>query len=525
MIFFSYGELKKAIEGDAKKGAELHPSDLKVLFSKKIGEAGNFSIKDRKISTQELFFLLDQYEIEENRVFSDWILTDQTLIAFLYDLELPKHFEVKKHKGHFLEEKYFLFVAQFLFPKLDAALTQGIKNQDGHQLIRLAELMQILPKKDKDELQRKLSIYLDSIIKGSKNNESEAKDNLLQLETVVLLNSLGESYYAMKVSFLGAVKTLINEDPELSLRATRVLKKLKLHDAHKKEVEVFLSKLTNTKQKRGAAIPHFLRTPLFYIGVLILAVLIYVLVPKEVVRPTQSSGLPKNRTGLDSLSLDEVKSADSLLGFKGDSVIVDNEEFKTVPLVDQYQMIDSDDTLKNELARALSISMAADYKIQKDQNDSQDCEPMRMGDKNRFQMKGVQNLDNIKGGFNHRIDNKSPYDLYILIFENIQGGKVYGSFIPSKGELKLELQERMRMIIYSGKDLTKFNPLRHKNGGYGSIVYAKRIDERFVAHFCTLNEYNLQLMSKSWSATKKGRKTTVSSNGGPIKFTSDAFME
>lgn len=525
MIFFSFAELKREIEDYRKQGKKLTAEYLKELFSQKIGGADLLAVSERNVTPQELFFLLDQYEVEENRVFSDWVLTDQTLLSFLRDQELPGNTEVQKHEGHFLQEKYHLFVAQFLYPKLIERTQNAIKDEDQYSLTQLSELKHLLPEESKLKVDNLIDGYIQSIINDAKSNKKRAKEKLLQSGSVLLLNSLGEHFYPSKVQFVDSLKDIIEKEQDLSQKAIIAVKRVNLHDAHKKEVLSFLSGLSNTYRKGGVSAPKLLRTPLFYLGLLIVALLVYILLPKSMVKPVQTSGLPLNRTGLDSLSLDEIKSADSLLGYKSYSIITDNEEFRSVPLIDQYQMIDGEDTLKNDLARALSISMAADYKIQKDQGDSQNCSPLSMGERKGFQMEGVKNIEVLPKGFAHRMKNSSAYDLYILLFENEVGGNVYGSFIPSKGEVKFELNKGLRLVVYSGKDFTKFNPLQHKNGGYGSVVYAKQIDDRFIAHFCTLNQYNLQLMSKSWRAVKHGEETVVKAENGPIQLVSKAFEE
>jgi hypothetical protein len=525
MIFIPFSKLKQELVNTEDDVYGVSMTELRIRLSDKIGQSKSIEIDGFHVSTQNLYFLMDLYEKEEYRVFSDWIITDEALFSYLRSKDLPKNFKVKSYEGHTLKESYNKFLTQFLNPKIEKELSDSIDKKDFKSLLKISKLKTLLPLKNKIEIDNQLTSCLRSIIEDEKHGAGKAKEQMLQPEFVQLINGLDDSFYQIKILFLEAIKGLIEKKDEFAALGLRSLKKLELNNAHKREVDLFISKWKSPKINKSTKASHLFRTPLFYVGLLVCAVLIYILIPKEVKQPNQNSDLPMNRTGLDSLTLDEIKNTDSLLGYKSDTLIKDNEEFNNVPVVERYQMIDSEDTLKNDLARSLAISMVADYEVQMAQNNSQDCNPLRMGEKTKFQMDGVMSLSYIIGGFDHKIENNSSYDLYILLFKNETSEAVYGSFVPVNGDLICQFVKGMRMIIYSGRDLTRFNPLQKKNGGYGSIVDAKRIDKRLTAHFCELNQFNLQLMSKSWVAMKNGRVTVISDDNGPIHVKSDAFEE
>lgn len=526
MRFVSLNTLKTFLGVNKGNVEKSLMEDLRSSYANRFQSQKDLMINGRAVTPQEVYFLFDLYEKEENRVFSDWVESDEMLHSFLKRDSISKLSKVQLHEGHFLEEKYKDFLAHFLYPLLKREIDTSISKEDMVSMLVHLEISNLLPASKKVELQRRFLVFVNEAMEEASKGSSKATDTLLSSEFTLLVNGLDDTYYAVKVSFIENVKALIENNTELLGKAVKRLKQLELHKSHREEVDAFLVQQTTLgKRNRKVKVGLLLRTPLFYAGLLVILVLIYIWVPKNPSKPLLTGGKPQKRTGLDSLSLAEINGADTLLGYKEDSTVFEVEHQPVSTQTNKYQVIDSKDTLKNKLALALSRSMAADYQIQENQNDTKDCKPLKLAQKEGFQFDGVESLENLIVGNRHLIENETQFDLYILMFENTENGAVYGSFIPAKGKMNFKYLEGMRMVVYSGKELTRFNPLLHKNGGYGSVVYAKRIDERFTAHFCEMNMFNLQLMSKSYLATEKGYKTTVKTNGGPIQLTSDVFVQ
>tara|TARA_B100000508_G_scaffold141092_1_gene146399 strand:- start:58224 stop:59786 length:1563 start_codon:yes stop_codon:yes gene_type:complete len=520
MKFFSLSELKNNISS----GLDSHESDffkaLRKEYARLFESSPGLKIDDREVTEQELFFLIDLYEKEENQVFSSWVEADETLLSFLKNKRIRKIKPVDLHEGHLLQEKYQVFLGHFLYSELTHKVKEAIETEDLFSMVLYTELSKILTEKKRIDVQRPFQEYIEGALKS--NNKLVFSE-----EFIGLLNLLDDNYYSLKISYVDYIKTKVKKDNELWGEGIKRLKQLKLHKQHKVEVANLINTLSEKPNKNSSIrVFQLLRTPLFYAGLLIIAVLVYILIPKEAVKPPIKSGVPQNRTGLDSLTLAEIEGTDTLLGYKEDSVLQDLEKFAPPPdVVDAFQVVDGEDTLKNQLVKALTRSMVADYNIQDKQQDSESCNSLSISEKEGFQMKGVLDLDDFYGGFDHLLINKTEYDLYIILFENESSGDAYGSFVPANGKIRFEYKKNMRLTVYSGRDLTKFNPLLHKNGGYGSVQYAKEIDDRFTAHFCELNMYNLQLMGKTWTAKSHGSKSTISNQNGPILFESDAFVE
>lgn len=524
MKFIDLLELEKAIGLDLGKRSDDFIEDLRKRYAAVFNNSKEHLVNGQTYTLQEVYFLLDLYEKEENRVFSQWVKSDDVLFSFLRNDDYAGASKTKKHDGHLLQEKYYKFVSNFLFSKLSTCIDKSCSNANVKSLMVELDLTKVLPAKNRIEAQQKIVTYIDDVIKNAQTGDQKYIDVLFLPEITLLINELDETFYALKVSFIDSVKSIIIRNKEHSVIAFKRLRQLDLHSAHRKEVNQFIHQQSNLKNRKGSlSLTFLLRTPLFYAGVLVLSILIYLLIPKEIVKPKKHSGTPQMRTGLDSLSLGEIHGADTLLGYKEDSSLTDLEDQLVPNVIENYQVIESDDTLINELAQALSKSMAADYQIQETQEDSEDCQPLKLSQKEAFQMEGVKSTNSLVGEHQHQLENSTSYDMYILLFENRVNGNVFGSFLPAGGKLNFSYNEGMRMMIYSGKELTEFNPLLQKNGGYGSVVFSKRIDQRFTAHFCELNVYNLQLMSKSWVAKGSGRFTKIYDDGGPLKLESNTF--
>lgn len=527
MKFVSLEELVKRAKIQAEGINEETLEKLSEVYDKELATSHKIDFSDNELSAQEVYFLLDLYQEQQNRVFSGWVIADSLLYSFLRYEKLDNlKGNVRTYNGHTLENQYKAFLGHFLREPLKKAIESSYEKDSLHGLIMAVKVTSLLPDNERVSQQRKVSNYIDHQLKESESSES-CRKRLLSNEMVDLLNHLDDNYYATRIAYIDTLKHLLEIDLVVFEKVAACLKKLALNAAHEDEVKSFIAKRRNkTSTTRNVTLTSLFRNPLFYMGLLIIAVLVYILIPKDTSRPKVADGELIKRSGLDSLTIDDIKQTDTLLGYQEDSTNVDIEgQGIPNPSVNAMQIIDTEDTIRNEIAAALTRSMVADYQIQEKQADTKDCMPMPNSERQKFQMNGVKGVDELSGGSFHIIRNESSLDVYMLIFENKKGGEIFGSFIPANGKLKFNLQKGLRLVLYSGRVFTRFNPLLQKNGGYGSVMEAKKIDDRFTAHFCELNIYDLQLMSKSWVAVKRGRETKISNRGGVVSVESDSFKE
>ena len=55
--------------------------------------------------------------------------------------------------------------------------------------------------------------------------------------------------------------------------------------------------------------------------------------------------------------------------------------------------------------------------------------------------------------------------------------------VSAGSKIELKIVKTWRVIFYTGKEFTKFNPLKISNSGYGRLEDAKKIDKSFTTHF------------------------------------------
>lgn len=498
---------------------------LKEEISKRIPLGHEREVNTVSFSASELMMLLDLYTSSENRIFSDWVDADEELSAFLYGgISKVKSGSVKQYDGHTLQQRYKQFLTLFLSAAIRGAIDEAIKENNKRDIFKALKLSNLISNEERILLQHKVVDYLRRSFDGVRNDDHERK-SLLSKETVQILNQLDDSYYAVRLEYIDWAREILGQE---SLgKIVPLLRRLNLSTAHSQELEQAIKKLEETKySKRNVQLKSLLTTPLFYVGLLVLAVIIYLFLPKPTNKTVVPDGLLVNRSGLDSLNQSEIQRADTLLGYKNDTTSLHIEGINNqVNTVTNLQVVDVEDSLVNILATTLLKSMRVDYAIQNQQNDSRDCQPMTAAERTSFQMKGVKDISMLTSGYMHTISNESNDEVYILTFENRRTGEVYGAYIPSKGRINLRLSLGTHLVIYSGKDLTRFNPLMHKNGGYGSLEKAKKIDGRFTAHFCEFSIQNELLLNRCWVADRKGSHTTFQTHGGELSLKSDAFSK
>lgn len=171
--------------------------------------------------------------------------------------------------------------------------------------------------------------------------------------------------------------------------------------------------------------------------------------------------------------------------------------------------------IKNTKAKTLYSSLITDYQIQKEKGLFGDC-----GETKKYLFKtslysAVQSFS-VFSSTNHRIENKSSEELYILVFEPEKNGNVYGELIAPGRTLEVVIKKGEGIIFYSGQQMNHFNAMRREDNGYGTIDNAKRVSKDFNYHFCSQNIYNFQQLNRIYEVIEiKG--TTVFSglpNGG-----------
>jgi hypothetical protein len=216
-----------------------------------------------------------------------------------------------------------------------------------------------------------------------------------------------------------------------------------------------------------------------------------------------------------------VKQTDSLLAYNEDSVLFETEDMKVPAALPDFILSDNSSEIKNTIVVKLYESMLNDYEIQQNMGGT-NCNPLKNESLTDFKF---DNISDIQTEFsNHEFINESKEDCYILIFDNKKDGDVFGKFLSAGSKIELKIVKNWRVIFYTGKEFTKFNPLKASNNGYGSLENAKKIDKSFTTHFCEMNYSNFRVLSKIYHVASIGEKTRLITNSsGALEIDSQSI--
>lgn len=486
-------------------------------------------------SMTDVFALIDSLKNPTSIVFHDWIKSDDAINKILQanpeNLNFHEVVSNKKYRGHALEKQFYSFLTPYLLKFLEDKITESLARSDFEMLRFYIQYSNFLEESKKTALQqdvdkelRKLFLSINEIDfvdqeslskkASSKWEKSSREINLLSsLNLVDILNLLDKQFYALRVLYIDTVKTLMPQpgiDPRSFKMLSRAISGVDLNSSHKSQVDLFLQKgKTSFQQKQRNTVFNkaLFRNPLIYLAFAGIIILILLILPLNL----NNANPPKNEkiSGLDSLSKDEVKKTDSLLAFKEDSTLFETDDMKVPAALPDFILSDNTSEINNTVALKLYESMLNDYEIQQN-NISGSCDPLEESKSKEFNYQGVDEID--RDFENHKFINDSEQDCYILYFKNEDAGAVYGEFVPSGNSIEMKIVKNWRVIFYTGKDFTPFNPLKISNNGYGNLDDAKKIDKSFTAHFCEMNYSNFRVLSKIYSVVYMGKTTRLSTN-------------
>ncbi|MDX1650941.1 MAG: hypothetical protein R3277_00500 [Brumimicrobium sp.] len=502
---------------DEKVIEELSEKAVKHFSSQEALKCGKTNY-----SAPEIFYLLEGLRKPEIQVFHDWIQSDQMLLNFLMHPEedVEKEYSVSRYTGHVLEESFYSFLSTFLEPIIQKKISEAIQKGETKDLIDAFEFTQPLNTEVRIRIQQPAVNFIKASfqeISGpnsqvlSSDKGSRLLDSFTSPEFVRVLNLLDENFYSLRISYVDAVKRFFEAeelDERLKLGLMRALQSLDLNIAHRQQVKTFnFHQKERSRSKRKIFILNkaLFRNPLTYIFIVVVLFITVMMLPFSGSEQTQKVANP---TGLDSLTLDEIKTADSLLAFKEDSALRELEDLSVPTMVQDIFISVNPDLIKNETVKKLYSSMLNDYQIQQENNFYSDCNAVKKSEVMKFSYPGIASVENNENT-NHLIINETDFDAYVLIFQNKNNGKARGIFLPSGGKTRLRLDASSNLIFYMGEKLTKFNPLLNENHGYGNVEDAKKIDESFTAHFCYMNVHTYRILSSIYRVRRIEAETRL----------------
>lgn len=551
MKFVYYRSLAKSLNVNVEKLDKNAISQINAAAESYFKSNESLICDNQKLSKTDVFEKLDSFNNPSAVVFHDWIKTDKAISVLLQNDSESFGFHDKitneKYKGHALEKQFYSFLTPFIFSILEKEVLNSLANKDFVKLRFFIQYADLIEETKKISLQQEVNSQLRPMFStllsefgkngfGEKevsqkkvtetwNKNSELVKLLTSRDLVDILNLLDKQFYALRVSYIDMIKEVLvhpNIETATFKKISQEVNRLELNDAHKSQVKSFTHQSKSQlyqKQRTTVFNKALLRNPLVYTAALVIIVVVLLAVPFDF----KKNDSPKKEkiSGLDSLSIDEVKKTDSLLAYKKDSTLFETDDMTVPVALPDYILSDNSSEIKNETANVLYESMMNDYKIQQN-NIGSNCKPLESYDLKKFNYENVKTLENQFS--NHDFINESIEGCYILLFENKKDGAAFGKYVPSGGSTEMKIVKNWRVIFYSGKDFTSFNPLKISNNGYGNLEDAKKIDETFNTHFCQMDYSNFRILSKIYHVASIGKTTRLINNkNGALELSSSSI--
>ena len=457
-----------------------------------------------ELTEEELALFLMAHEAPEKKVFNGWVFQDPILYEYIVRGDRPlkgKEVRFYKHEGHYLEQAYKTYLTPYLLATINRGIRKWSLEQPLQDLIVHVSAIQLVDA-DKQGL-----LYGDLLQTVPVSVERDAErqwfeDQLKNGELIRFFNALSNEVYSAKIKMVERAKTMISSENNL-LQKRKMLQHLlclHLNVEHKEQLEQWAVNLDSTPSKSGRLNG---KNPLLYsVGLLLLLVVgLFIWYPttSDNVEKFNGGNNNKSTSGLDSLDKQAIHAADSLLGYQSDTTEI--LEYEGIPVYNPVKntMVRTDLSIENALVKRLRESMMNDYEIRS--SFSSDCEGMEKAVLHSFQFDSVRPSKALKGEA-HEIKNFSSKDLFILQYEPTQGGGVWGAFFPSGVERSINLKVGHHLLVYSGKNLARFNPLKFTNQGYGNVTDARKITPAFTAHFCDFDLLDVQMLNRIYEVKK-----------------------
>ncbi len=461
-----------------------------------------------ELTEEELTFFLVAHEEPEKKVFNEWVFQDPMLYEYIVrgDRALKgKEVRFHKHEGHYLEQAYKSYLTPYLF----TLISRGFRKWSiEHPLQELIVHVSAIPLVEAD---RQSSLYHDVLQTVPVSAERDAErqwfeDQLENGELIGFFNALNNEVYSAKIKMVERAKTMISSETNLLQKRKKLqhLLRLQLNAKHKEQLGVWAANLDSVG-KSGRL--NGKNPILFGVALLVLLVVgLFIWYPTTSDNVANFNGGNNNTSGLDSLDEQAIHAADSLLGYQSDTI--KTVEYEGIPVYNPVKntMVRTDLSIENALVKRLRESMMNDYEIRS--SFSSDCEGMERAALHDFQFDSVRSSKALKGE-THAIHNLSERDLFILQYEPSQGGGVWGAFFPSGVKRSIDLKVGHHLLVYSGKNLARFNPLKFKNQGYGNVTDARKITPAFTAHFCDFDLMDVQMLNRIYEVKKIVDSTSV----------------
>lgn len=473
-------------------------------------------ISGQSFSFENILYIIDELNVEKNRIFHDWINQDKTLSTFLFSngKTVLTDNNCISYEGHQLFKGYKNFLSTYLTPVLTQEISTALASENFNRLPLLLPFGRLIPNDNRIEIQRPISQLCRECLQTFQEEKTKTAEKLNCIFNPLFaqtLNELDNHFYSNKILFIDTAQAALAAPSfpkgyQDKIQQTLLL--LELNTNHKEQVQAFCqSSFFNPEENKiKNSTRRFFRSPVFYLLIAVLLIGVFYILSNAISASQNSNG---EISGGDAFSEDELVELDSVLKFQAkDSVPVHVEDIHPTLAPPAYILSASGDSITNDLAKELYESMLEDYQIQFQQGGN-NCSKTGKDLYGLSLYNGLSPI-NSSSSANHTISNQSADDLFLLHYTPTKNGKVYGKLIAPGRSTKIQLEKGDEIIFYTGSQMNPFNPMKAANNGYGTVADAKRISKIFDYHFCKQNNYNLQLLNKIFTVKEIKAETILS---------------
>ncbi|MGM0478864.1 MAG: hypothetical protein ACQERC_06545 [Bacteroidota bacterium] len=519
MKFMSLQILAKTLGVSADLSRDDAIADLRAAASDYFQRRQTLEVDGVVVEEGELAMFLVTHEDPEKVVFNEWVCQDATLYEYIVrgeDSLTGKDVQFNRHEGHTLESAYKSYLTPFLSALIQNGRRKWNLEQSLSALIIHARAVDLVAADVRGGMYGDLvqTVPIDAAGKKEWQWIEEQLENGMLID---FLNALDNEVYSAKIKLVERVKRTISSESNLLRRRKMMqeLLRLRLNKNHKDQLELWAA--SNYSPESGRAALNG-RNPLVYgVGLTLFVIVgLFFWYPRESENqhtPDENSANANRVSGLDSLDQEGIRTADSLLGYQSDTT--EDYEYEGLPVYNPVKntMIRADLDIENECIQQLRESMLNDYEIRS--AFSSDCQAMKKSALHSFQFDSVRPSDALRGD-EHEVHNDSEKDVFVLQYEPRKEGAVWGAFFPAGTKRTIQLREGHHILLYTGNDLARFNPVKFKNQGYGNVDDARKITAQFTAHFCEFDLFDVQLLNRIYKVENTTGLTTLASEANGL---------
>ncbi|MDX1445436.1 hypothetical protein [Lishizhenia sp.] len=547
MQFFSPHDLSEVFGLPNQAGIAELIEQLKQYLKK--DKEKEITIYGKHFNTENLAHFLEELK-GEALIFIEWIRLHPGIKKALTRGDFTSLRIDNVIREHSLFTSFQKFITPYLKEKLKLALVDALEEENWSRVAELLGYTDLIVERSLLEVELTVVQYINSMLASlqQKCKGVDSERRLIHATTLLYhadfyrcLDALGKENYAVKLIPLEIFQKLLSHPTMIPQLAQNILSKIQLlhlNPHHNKKVDEFslalrTGKLQFKKEKRQVRISKVQQWQKLVGAILLVSVLCVAFgfyLKDTKVNPPE---IMHFQSGFDSISEGQMAMLDSLYkpvaleDENVENVVVDNFLGAPISLVEVSSAFTS---IKNEKARNLKHDLLLDYDLQRfiqSRNTFiERCDELE--ETEGLSLNHIQVNEETPETVGHKFQNKSASDLYVVIYENVEQGKVSGRFIGSNSTVKLFVKEGDMMFFYTGSYMSPFIPAKTGNHGYGSKTYRQMLRGSLDYHFCYFSNENRAFLRASYvvgSSPETGKSVLHKTQRDDLKLVSTALTK